>query len=79
MEEVCIIGLDLAKNVFQAHGARSDGAVVFHTKISRAKLLAFFPLVPKCLVALEACASAHHWARQIGALGHQVRLIVRYT
>lgn len=75
MEEVSIIGLDLAKNVFQAHGARSDGSVVFRTKISRAKLLAFFAAVPKCLVAMEACASAHHWARQIGALGHQVRLI----
>lgn len=75
MEEVSIIGLDLAKNVFQAHGARADGSVAFRTKISRAKLLAFFASAPKCVVAMEACASAHHWSRQIGALGHQVRLI----
>ena len=75
MEKVSIIGLDLAKNVFQAHGARSDGSVAFRMKISRVKLLAFFASVPKCLVAMEACGAAHHWARQIVALGHEVRLI----
>ena len=75
MEKVSIIGLDLAKNVFQAHGACSDGSVVFRMKISRVKLLAFFASVPKCLVAMEACGAAHHWARQIVALGHEVRLI----
>ena len=75
MENVSVSGLDLAKNVFHAHGARSDGSVAFRTKISRAKLLSFFAYIRKCLVAMEACASAHHWARQIGALGHEVRLI----
>ena len=75
MDEVSIIGLDLAKNVFQAHGARADGSTAFRKKISRAKLLSFFASVPKCVVAMEACASSHHWARQIGALGHEVRLI----
>ena len=75
MEEVSIIGLDLAKNVFQAHGARADGSTSFRKKISRAKVLSFFASVPKCVVAMEACASSHHWARQIGALGHEVRLI----
>jgi transposase len=75
MENVSIIGLDLAKNVFQAHGARADGSTVFRKKVSRAKLLSFFASVPKCVVAMEACASAHYWARQIGALGHEVRLI----
>lgn len=75
MEKISIIGLDLAKNVFQAHGARSDGSVAFRTKLTRAKLLPFFAAAPKCVVAMEACASAHHWAREIGALGHEVRLI----
>jgi transposase len=75
MEEVSIIGLDLAKNVFQAHGARGDGSTAFRKKISRAKVLSFFASAPKCVVAMEACASSHHWARQIGALGHEVRLI----
>lgn len=75
MKEISIIGLDLAKNVFQLHGARSDGSVAFRRTISRAKLLSFFATTPKCLVAMEACASAHHWAREISALGHDVRLI----
>jgi transposase len=74
-EEVSITGLDLAKNVFQAHGARGDGSTAFRKKISRAKVLSFFASAPKCVVAMEACASSHHWARQIGALGHEVRLI----
>jgi transposase len=75
MNEVSIIGLDLAKNVFQAHGARADGSVAFRTKLTRSKVLDFFSSVSKCTVAMEACASAHHWAREIGALGHDVRLI----
>ena len=75
MEEVSIIGLDLAKNVFQLHGARADGSVAFRLKLTRAKLLPFFAAAPKCLVAMEACASAHHFGREIAALGHDVRLI----
>lgn len=75
MEEVSIIGLDLAKNVFQAHGAAADGSVVFRRKLSRSQVLRFFASQPRCTVALEACASAHHWARAIGALGHEVKLI----
>ena len=75
MEKVSIIGLDLAKNVFQAHGTRADDSTVFRKKSSRAKLLPFFASVPVRVVAMEACASAHYWARQIGALGHPVRLI----
>ncbi len=75
MDEVSIIGLDLAKNVFQAHGAYGDGSVAFRKKIARGKLLAFSASLPRCLVAMEACASAHHWVREIGALGHDVRLI----
>jgi len=58
--EVSIIGLDLAKNMFQAHGGASDGAVVFRRKLSRAQLLKFMAAQPPCVVAMEACASSHH-------------------
>lgn len=73
--EVSTIGLDLAKNVFQAHGASPSGAVVFCKRLRRDHVLAFFALQPRCKVAMEACASAHYWAREIGKLGHDVRLI----
>lgn len=75
MGEVSIIGLDLAKNVFQAHGADADGLVVFRRNLSRAQLLKFIVAQPRFVVAMEACASAHHWGRAIGDLGHEVRLI----
>jgi transposase len=75
MEEVSIVGLDLAKTVFQAHGAAADGSVVFRRKLSRAQLLKFLGGLSPCVVAMEACASAHHWGRVIGELGHEVRLI----
>jgi transposase len=75
MGEVSIIGLDLAKNVFQAHGAGADGSVIFRRKLSRAQLLKFMVAQPPCVVAMEACASSHHWGRAIGELGHEVRLI----
>ena len=75
MGEVTTVGLDIAKSVFQAHGADASGEVVFRKKLRRGQLLAFFAGQPRCLVAMEACASAHHWAREIGALGHETRLI----
>lgn len=75
MEEVTTIGLDLAKQVFQAHGADRSGAVVFRKTLRRHKVLAFFAAQPPCLVAMEACGGAHYWAREIGKLGHEVRLI----
>jgi transposase len=75
MKEVSIIGLDLAKNSFQLHGASADGAVVFRKKLSRSQLLKFLAAQPRCIVAMEACASAHHWGRAFGELGHDVRLI----
>lgn len=75
MGEVITIGLDLAKSVFQAHGADGSGEVVFRKKLRREQVLAFFASQPRCVVAMEACASAHHWAREIGALGHETRLI----
>ncbi|MCA1472958.1 transposase [Bradyrhizobium sp. IC3195] len=74
MNEVSTIGLDLAKYVFQAHGADAAGKVVFRKQLRRNKLLAFFEQ-PACLVAIEACSGAHYWAREIGKLGHEVRLI----
>lgn len=75
MGEVSIIGLDLAKNVFQAHGSAADGSVVFRRKLSRAQLLKFMATQPLCVVAIDACANSHHWGREIGDLGHEVRLI----
>lgn len=75
MNEVNIIGLDLAKNAFQAHGAGADGSVVFRRKLSRAQLLKFMGERLPCVVVMEACAGAHHWRRAIGGLGHEVRLI----
>ncbi len=75
MEEASIIGLDLAKRRLQAHGARADGGVAFRKALSRDKVLAFLAERPRCVVAMEACGSAHHWERAIGAFGHEVRLI----
>jgi len=75
MSEVTTIGLDIAKNVFHAHGADASGKPLFSRKISRTKLLEFFAKHPRCLVALEACGGAHHWARELTQQGHQVRLI----
>jgi transposase len=75
MEKVSTIGLDLAKCVFQAHGATASGAVVFRKKLRRDQVLAFFAGQPRCVVAMEACASAHYWGRAIRELGHEVRLI----
>jgi transposase len=73
--EVSTIGLDIAKQAFQAHGADASGRVVFRRKITRARLIEFFSSLPRCLVALEACGGAHYWRRQIAKLGHTVRLI----
>ncbi|GAA5052244.1 IS110 family transposase [Erythrobacter westpacificensis] len=75
MAEVSTIGLDIAKSVFHAHGADASGRVVFSRRLTRARLLDFFAQQAPCVVALEACGGAHHWAREISALGHDVRLI----
>ena len=75
MSQVTIIGIDLAKRVFQLHGARWDGSVVFRKKLSRLQFARFMAEQPRCLVAMEACASAHHWAREMARCGHEVRLI----
>jgi transposase len=75
MEEVSTIGLDLAKRIFQVHGADASGRTVFGKTLRRGQLLAFFAAQRPCVVAMEACGSAHYWGREIGKLGHEVRLI----
>lgn len=75
MTEVSTIGLDVAKQVFHAHGADAAGATVFSRRITRQKLIAFFASQPRCTVAMEACAGSHHWGRELMKLGHEVRLI----
>ncbi len=75
MNEVITIGVDLAKNVFQVHGVDAEGAVVVRRKLRRRQVLAFFKKLPPCLVGMEACATAHYWAREIAALGHEVKLM----
>jgi transposase len=73
--QITTIGLDIAKNVFQVHAADAAGAVMLRKRLRRNQVLDFFARQPRCLVGLEACASGHHWAREIAALGHDVRLL----
>ncbi len=73
--EITTIGLDIAKRVFQAHGADATGKAVVRRKLQRAEVLTFFASLPRCLVGIEACSTAHYWAREIRALGHEVRLM----
>jgi transposase len=75
LAQVTTIGLDIAKHVFQAHGAGAAGQVLFRKRITRRKLIAFPAEQSPCIVAMEACAGAHYWAREIAKLGHHVRLI----
>ncbi len=75
MTEVAIIGVDLAKSVFQVHGAGADGTVVYRKKLSRTQFRKFMAEQPVGIVAMEACGSAYYWARQMDKLGHQVRLV----
>jgi transposase len=73
MPTVTTIGLDIAKSVFQVHGVDAAGPVVIRRQLRH--VLAFFQKVPPCLVGIEACASSHHWSRELAALGHTVRLM----
>jgi transposase len=75
LSAVTTVGLDIAKNVFQVHGVDAAGFVVVAKSVRRAQLLAFFASAPPCLVGIEACSSAHHWARSLIAIGHRVKLI----
>jgi transposase len=75
MIKVSTIGLDLAKNVFQVHGISDDGTVVIRRRLRRAEVVPFFSRLPPCLVGMEACATSHYWARELGELGHEIRMI----
>lgn len=75
MSQIKLIGIDLAKTVFQVHAVNEHGAVQVRKSLTRSKLLNWLAQQPLCVVAMEACASSHYWGRQIAALGHQVRLI----
>ena len=75
MEKISIIGLDLAKQVFQVHAADSKGRCVLRKQFKRREVLAFFAKLDPCLVAMEACGTAHYWAREIAKLGHETRLV----
>ena len=75
MQTVTTIGLDIAKSVFQVHGVDAAGQVVVRRQLKRRYVLAFFEKLPACLIGIEACASSHHWSRELQALGHKVRLM----
>jgi transposase len=75
LSEATSVGLDLAKHVFQVHGIDASGCVVVAKSIKRGKVLEFFASLPPCLVGLDACASAHHWARETSKLGHEARVM----
>ena len=74
-KEIVVVGLDLAKNVFQVHGVNRPGKVELRKQLKREQVAAFFANLPPCLIGMEACSGAHHWARKLQALGHTVRLM----
>ena len=73
--QITTIGLDIAKNVFQVHGIDANETVVVRKRLRRSQVLAFFKALPPCLIGMEACATAHYWARELTKLGHRVRLM----
>ncbi len=75
MNQIVTIGLDLAKNIFQVHGIDACGKVVVRKPLGRGEVMKFFAGLPPCLIGIEACATAHHWGRELGKLGHTVRLM----
>src|SRR4051795_3471497 len=75
MERVVTIGFDIAKSVFQVHGIDATGAVVVRRKLARGRVLTFFEALPRCQIGMEACNTSHYWARELIALGHDVRLM----
>jgi len=75
MEQVSTIGLDIAKSVFQVHGVDAAGEVVVSKQLRRRQVIPFFEKRPACLIGMEACATSHHWARELGVLGHEVRIM----
>src|SRR5436190_10040054 len=75
MGEISTVGLDITKSVFQVHGVDAEGTVMIRKRVGRAKVLEFFADLPPCLVGIEACATAHQWARELKKLGHDTRLM----
>src|SRR3974377_1171603 len=75
MQTITTVGLDIAKSVFQVHAIDVEGKVIVRRQLKRRYVLAFFKKLPPCLVGIEACASSHHWSRELQALGHTVRLM----
>ena len=75
--KITTIGLDIAKNVFQVHGIDAAEKVVVRKQLRRGQVMKFFAALPPCLVGMEACATAHHWARELTKLGHEVRLTAK--
>ena len=73
--QITTIGLDIAKNVFQVHGIDAKEKVVVRKQLRRSQVMAFFKALPPCLIGMEACATAHYWARELTKLGHEVRLM----
>ena len=73
--QITTIGLDIAKNVFQVHGIDAAEKVVVRKQLRRGQVMKFFAALPPCLVGMEACATAHHWVRELTKLGHEVRLM----
>src|SRR5436305_9877290 len=75
MQSITTVGLDIAKSVFQVHGVDAQGHTVIRRQLKRRFVVAFFEKMPPCLVGIEACASSHHWSRELQSLGHKVRLM----
>jgi transposase len=75
MEQSTAIGIDLAKSVFQVHGVGAEGSVVLRRQLRRSQVSTFFSRLEPCVIGMEACSGAHHWARELSALGHEVRLM----
>src|SRR5476649_2954869 len=75
MQTITTIGLDIAKSVFQVHAVDGEGKIIVRRQLKRRYVLVFFQKLPPCLVGIEACASSHHWSRELQALGHTVRLM----
>ena len=73
--EITTVGIDLAKNVFQVHAIGGAGEVIARRALRRAQVVSFFRKLAPCLIGMEACATSHHWARELAALGHTVRLM----
>lgn len=75
MEKIITVGLDVAKSIFQVHGIAENGKILLRRALRRSQVLPFFRSLPSCVVGMEACASAHYWAREITSLGHSVRMM----